>query len=180
MLEARAQGQRLVDAWQATANRQIAALDELADGVLVEGESTGHELASYLCSFWVGCWADAIHLLHETCSACVHPPECTPVTVTNPPPVIAFVIESIAEAADPIVIPGVTPADAPNLATNPLTTPGPPSASIPPANVRVTTYRARVLLSLVALGKLNLVPGVYQGNLDLGGIAFAQVQVTVT
>jgi hypothetical protein len=166
----------MLDAWQAATNRQMSALNELADGALADDESTGRGLATDLCSFWVGYWADAIDLLHETCSACVHP---EPIETIAPPSVIAFDIESVAEAADPVILEGLTAADLPTLKTEALLNTE-STASIPGRNVRVSTYRSKIRLSLVDLGPLKLATGVYEGNLDRSGAAFAIIRVTVT
>jgi hypothetical protein len=174
MEEARARGQQLGDAWQAALKRQIDALGELADD-----EPTAHDLATDLCSFWVGCWADAFDVLHKTCSACLHP-DPSPQGGGGPGggrPVIAFTIDQGAEAADPIEIPRVTRADVPNLAANNVQTKD--QNTIPPGNIRVTAYGPKALLSLVELGALNLPPGVYSGDLLLSGVAIAGVRVTV-
>jgi hypothetical protein len=126
-------------------------------------------------------------LLHETCNACVtptqpnkgEPGDTTTIIPTVAPNVIAFRIEHFAEAADPVILDGLTLADVPNLATNPLTHATLPGAVIGAANVRVSTYRNRVLLSLVELKPLKLAPGVYEGNLDFNGAPIAVVRVTV-
>src|SRR5215831_842424 len=176
--DARARGQGLADAWKAVADRRFAEMDELADSVLAEERSSASELAVDLFSAWVGCWADAIDLLHEACNACVNGPPDGPVGIIGQTPVISFAIQTVAQAADPIVVPGVTVADAPKISKSPLE--GPPPASIPVQNVRVTTYGSQVLVSLVTLGDLSLVAGLYTGSLTLGDNTVAQVQVTVT
>jgi hypothetical protein len=180
MHDARARGQRLGDAWQAALKRQIDALDALADGALADNEATTHDLATDLCSFWVGCWADAFDVLHEACSACLHPGPSpgNGWDYGQGRPVITFVIDQGAEAADPIEIPGLTGTDAPKVTVKTSKATG-QSTTIPPDNIRVTTYRSKVFLSLVELGALRLPPGVYSGDLFLDNEAFAGVTVRV-
>jgi hypothetical protein len=175
--DARARGQRMADAWQAIADRKLTEIDELADGMLAEDQSTGSGRASDLFSAWVGCWADAIDLLHAACDTCLGPPDGS--KTINDPAVVSFEIQTVAQAADPKPVPGVTLADAPKISKSPLETEGPPPASIPVENIRITTYGSTVLVSLVSLGSLDLAAGVYTGNLTLGDEAVAQVQVTV-
>jgi hypothetical protein len=178
--DARARGQRLADAWQAASDRKFAELDELADSVLAAEESSGSELATDLFSVWIGSWADAIDLLHTACNICLNPPSDGPVGITDPTPVVSFEIQAVAQAADPLVVPGVALGDAPKISPTALQTQGPSPATIPVENVRVTTYGSRVLVSLVSLGGLNLAAGVYTGSLRLGDKTVAKVPVTVT
>jgi hypothetical protein len=187
--EARTRSKRVLDAWRAATERQIAALDDVA-GALADEESTPRDLAHDLCAQWVGTWADAMELLHETCRACVHPsssgktpPENTITRDGVVLPLITFAIEHFVEAADPVVVPGVTRADAPNIRNVGLGGGGgvtAVAAAIPAANVRVSTYGSTVLVSLVELGPLKLAAGVYQGDLTIGSQIVAVVQVTVT
>jgi hypothetical protein len=180
VLEAKARGQRLREAWQGAADRQLAALEELGSGAFGDEQASAHELGTDLCSFWVGCWADAMDLWHTTWSTCLNPPgppDTDPIVIL---PGIAFEIEQVAEAADPQVVPGVAVEDAADLVVDgPLTTPG-SSASIPVANIRVSTYGSTVLVSLVRLGNLGLVPGIYTGGSLVLGAQSIPLQVTVT
>jgi hypothetical protein len=173
--------QRVFDAWQAAAHRQLTALDDLADGLCGEkDEPTGRELATDLCSFWVGYWADTIEFLYETRATCL--PSTSrgaekPRSAFLRRKTIIFSIEQAAEAAEPQVVGGVRVSQASKLGTHQLDA---TQSFIPASSVRISTYGSDVLLSLVLLGGVGLVAGVYEGPLDLNGQPFATVRVIVT
>jgi hypothetical protein len=180
--QARGRSQQVLGAWKAAADSQLAALNELGSGLSASADDdhTAGDCATDLCAFLVGCWADAGNVLQEACSAWVHPQGILPVAIG--PDGIEFQIEQIAEAADPKVITEVSLDEADALSIdNPLAS-ATSSTSIPPRNIRISTYKSSVLISLVGLGACNLVPGVYAGgNLVFDGDqVLAPIQVTVT